>query len=294
VKTTDGQVRKLMEEFGKLGQVGLAAMRAGVDRKTGRKYLEAGKLPSELEQARTWRTREDPFTEDWPALAKRLEDEPGLEAKTLFELLCEEHAGRYEPGQLRTLQRRVALWRAQRGPDREIFFRQAHRPGEAGQTDFTETASLAVTILGEVFIHLLCVLVLPFSNWQWATVCLSESMAALRRGVQAALFQLGRVPEFHQTDNSTAATHRIPSGQEVLVEGRQRPFNSEYLALMRHFGMKPRTTEVAAKEQNGDVEAGHRALKARLEQALLVRGSRDFESVDAWQASTSSSGIRQT
>lgn len=98
MKTTDGQVRKLMEEFGKLGEVGLAAMRAGVDRKTGRKYLEAGKLPSELEQARTWRTREDPFTEDWPALAKRLEDEPGLEAKTLFELLCEEHAGRYEPG----------------------------------------------------------------------------------------------------------------------------------------------------------------------------------------------------
>lgn len=283
MKTTDGQVRKLMEEFGKHGRVGLAAMRAGVDRKTGRKYVGAGKLPSELEQPRAWRTREDPFTEDWPALAKRLEDEPGLEAKTLFELLCEEHSGRYEPGQLRTLQRRVALWRAQRGPEREIFFRQSHRPGEAGQTDFTETASLAVTIAGGIFVHLLCVFVLPFSNWQWATVCLSESMAAIRRGVQAALFQLGRVPEFHQTDNSTAATHRIPSGQEVVVEGRQRPFNNEYLALMRHFGMKPRTTEVYAKEQNGDVEAGHRALKARLEQALLVRGSRDFESVDAWQ-----------
>ncbi|MCC6646473.1 MAG: hypothetical protein IT374_12990, partial [Polyangiaceae bacterium] len=42
---------------------------------------------------------------------------------------------------------------------------------------------------------MLCVFVLPFSNWRWATVCLSESMAALRRGVQRALFQLGRVPE---------------------------------------------------------------------------------------------------
>ena len=53
---------------------------------------------------------------------------------------------------------------------------------------------------------------------------------------------------------------------------------------MRHFGMKPRTTEVGAKEQNGDVEAANGALKRALEQALLVRGSRDFDSRDAWQS----------
>ena len=284
MRTTDGQVRKLMEEMAKHGQVGLAAMRAGMDRKTARKYVAIRKLPSELAAPRTWRTRPDPFAEDWPALAGRLEAEPGLEAKTLFERLCEEHPGRYEPGQLRTLQRRVRLWRAQMGPPREVMFAQAHRPGEAAQTDFTETASLAITIGGEAFASLLCVFVLPVSNWQWATVCLSESLAAIRRGVQAALFQLGRVPQFHQTDNSTAATHRIPKGSEGHVEGRRRPFNDEYLALMRHFGMTPRTTEIAAKEQNGDVEASHRALKGRLEQALLVRGIREFDSVDAWQA----------
>src|SRR5260370_42549016 len=54
--------------------------------------------------------------------------------------------------------------------------------------------------------------------------------------------------------------------------------------MMRHFGMTPRTTEVGAKEQNGDVEAANGAFKRRLEQALLVRGSRDFESVEKWQA----------
>jgi hypothetical protein len=115
-------------------------------------------------------------------------------------------------------------------------------------------------------------------------VCLSESLAGLRRGVQAALFQLGRVPEFHQTDNSTAATHRIPDGRSVLVDtiGR-RPFNAEYLALMRHFGMKPRTTAIGAKEQNGDVEASNGAVKRRLKQALLIRGSTEFGTVDEWQ-----------
>src|SRR5262249_52720003 len=108
-------------------------------------------------------------------------------------------------------------------------------------------------------------------------------IAALRRGVQRALFQLGRVPRYHQTDNSTAATHKIPDGQAHCFEDGKRPFNDGYLALMRHYGMTPRTTEVGAKEQNGDVEAGHGALKRRLEQALLVRGSRDFESAEVWQ-----------
>ena len=156
------------------------------------------------------------------------------------------------------------------GPEREIWFTQAHRPGEAAQTDFTSTPELGVTLAGQVFIHLLCVTVLPYSNWQWATACLSESMSALRRGLQAALFQLGRVPQFHQTDHSTAATHQISK------DTSDRKFNEEYVGIMRHFGMQPRTTAVGAKEQNGDVEAANGALKRRLEQALLVRGSRDF------------------
>jgi hypothetical protein len=272
-----------MEEMSKHGRIGQAAMKADMDRKTARKYVTAGKLPSAMVQPRDWRTRPDPFEEHWPEVEARLRDTPELEAKTLFELLQDAHPGRYDDGQLRTLQRRVRQWRATHGPEREIVLAQQHRAGEAAQTDFTHATELGVTIAGQLFAHMLCVLVLPYSNWQWATLCLSESMAALRRGVQRALFQLGRVPRYHQTDCSTAATHRIPDGQAVCFEGGKRPFNAEYVALMRHLGMTPRTTEIGAKEQNGDVEAGHRALKRRLEQALLVRGSRDFESEAAWQ-----------
>jgi hypothetical protein len=273
-----------MEEMSKHGEIGHAAMLADMDRKTARKYIRAGKLPSEMAGPRTWCTRKDPFAKDWEAIEALLTDSPELEAKTLFVALTEKYPGRYEPGQLRTLQRHVKQWRAEHGPDKEILLAQHHRAGEAAQTDFTWTTELAVTIAGQVFVHMLCVFVLPFSNWQWATVCLSESMAALRRGVQAALFQLGRVPEYHQTDNSTAATHRIPDGKVVLTDGGKRPFNEDYLALMRHFGMKPRTTEIGAKEQNGDVEASNGALKRRLNQALLLRGSRDFASVEAWES----------
>jgi transposase len=276
VRTTDAQVRKLMEEMSKHGKVGRAALRAGMDRKTARKYVAAGQLPSQMQQPRAWRTRPDPFVEDWPEIAKRLADAPELEAQALFEDLLSRQPERYEPGQVRTFQRRVKQWRAQEGPDKEVFFPQAHRPGEAAQTDFTDAGELSITIAGEPFPHLLCHFVLPYSNWDWATTCQSESMLALRRGVQSAVFRLGRIPKFHQTDNSTAATHDLRTGK--------RGFNQEYADLMKHLGMKPRTTGVGKKEQNGDVEAANGALKRRLKQHLLLRGSRDFDSVEAWEA----------
>lgn len=263
-----------MDEMSTHGKVGLAAMKSGMDRKTARKYVKAGKLPSQMKKERHWRTRKDPFAEDWPAMAAMLEDAPALEAKALFEHLCREKPGKYKPGQLRTFQRRVKAWRAQHGPAKEVFFPQEHRPGEALQTDFTWCNELGVTIAGEPFEHLLCHVVLPYSDWQCATPCRSESMAALSEGLQRAVFRLGRVAEYHQTDNSTAATHDLPSGK--------RDYNERYLALMRHLGMTPRTTAIGAKEQNGDVEAANGALKRRLEQHLLLRGHRDFASGEAY------------
>lgn len=274
-QVTDRQVRKLREEMARHGEVGLASMRAGMDRTTGRKYLRMGKLPSELRRPRTWRTRPDPFAEDWAGIEARLTEAPELEALALFEDLMARSPGRYQEGQLRTFQRRVKDWRARNGPEKEVFFPQAHRPGEALQTDFTHAAELRITLQGQPFPHLLCHVVLPYSNWQWATVCQSESMLALRRGVPAALAQLGRVPAYHQTDNSTAATHDLATGK--------RGFNEAYAALMRHLGMSPRTTGIGEKEQNGDVESANGALKRRLNQHLLLRGSRDFEGVEVYE-----------
>jgi hypothetical protein len=265
-----------MEELERHGKVGLAALRAGLHRNTARRYRDLGKVPSEIKEPRSWRTRDDPFAEDWPAVVERLADAPELEAKILFEDLLSRRPDRYEPGQVRTFQRRVKAWRAQEGPAKEVFFAQEHRPGEALQSDFTWANELAITIGGEPFPHQLCHVVLPYSNWSWPTVCFSESLAALRRGVQTAVFRLGRVTHFHQTDNSTAATHDLQTGK--------RGFNAEYEALMRHLGMEPRTIEPGQKHQNGDVEALNGALKRRLEQHLLLRGSREFASQEAYES----------
>ena len=272
---TDAQVRKLMEEMSKHNKIGLASMRAGMDRKTGRKYLREGKLPSQIQHPRRWRTRKDPFEKDWSQIAEMLKDAPELEAKALFEWLQEQRPDRYEPGQLRTLQRRIKQWRAKEGPDKEVFFAQEHRPAEAMQTDFTWCTELGITISGQPFKHMLCHPVLPYSNWQWATVCRSESFAALKRGVQQAVMRLGRVPRFHQTDNTTAATYKPQEGK--------RCFNDDYQRLMDHFGMTPRTIAVGKSNQNGDGESLNGALKRKLKQHLLLRGSNDFDTVQQYE-----------
>jgi hypothetical protein len=188
-------------------------------------------------------------------------------------MLQAQHTERYEDGQLRTLQRRVRWWRAAHGPEQEIMLAQQHRVGEAAQTDFTGTTELAVTLAGQVFVHLLCVLVQPYSHWQWVTVCLSESMAALRKGVQRALLQLGRVPRYHQTDNSTAATHRIPADKKACFMRIDEPdvgVGVLMLQVVRQAGQLDRRRREAAVALRDPEARGRRACRS----THAPRGSR--------------------
>jgi hypothetical protein len=280
--TPDRKVRKLMEEYGKTGNLTTASLRADMDRKTARRYVETGKMPSEVAgetAGREWRTREDGFADDWGEVEERLEAAPELEAKALFDWLCEEHPGVYQEGQLRTFQRRVREWRALNGPEQEVYFPQEHEPGMRMETDFTSMNSLQITINRERFPHLVCHSVLVYSNWEWGTICESESFLALRHGLQRTLVRLGRIPVEHWTDHTTAATHEI-RGQG----GRERGFNRQYLELMGHYKMQPHTIQVREPHENGDVESAHGVLKRRMEQHLLLRGHRDFASEEAYEA----------
>lgn len=273
----DTQVEKLMSEHEKHGNISRAAMMAGMNRKTARKYLREGKLSSEKSiPGRDYKTRADPIIPvHWEEIQQMLTDAPALEAKALFGWIQVKYPEHYHIGQLRTFQRKVKQWRATEGPNREVFFGQCHRPGEAFQLDFTNCNELRITIRGEAFDHMLCHCVLPYSNWEWATVCRSESFLALRRGTQSALFRLCHVTEYMQTDSLSAATHELGEGS--------RGFNKQYEEFVSHFGMKPRRIAVGQCNQNGDVEALNGTLKRCLKQHLLLRGSYDFESVEAYE-----------
>lgn len=269
---SDKQVRMMQKVMKEKCRLGTAAVKAGMCRQTASKYYREGRLPSEKKTARTWRTRSNPFESVWDEVQAMLNNAPGLEAVSIFDELEERYPGRFDPGQLRTLQRQIRVWRALHGDDKsqEIFFTQRHRAGEAAQTDFTHTGELNLTIDGQPYRPLLCHVVLPYSNWEWATACKSESFLALRQGVQEAFYRLGYTPCWHQTDNSTSATHNIGSGE--------RAFTKDYQELMNNLGMKPRVIAVGKSEQNGTVEAKNGAFKRFLHQQLLRRGSTDFES----------------
>lgn len=249
-------------------------------RKTVAKYEQLGRLPSELKEPRQYRTRPDAFEADWPTVEQMLEEAPGLEAKALFEWLCEQHPGRYRPGQLRTFQRRVSGWRAVH-QKKVASLPQVHEPGEVMQTDGTWLSSLGVTIQGEPFKHILIHSVLPYSNWEWGRIAQSESLAALHRGLRSALVKLGHVPGCHQTDNSSAATYWPGAKEET---NPKREYTDGYLQILEHYGLQPRTTHVNSPQEDGDVESSNGGLKRAIEQHLLLRGSRDFQSIEAYEA----------
>ncbi|HVI77831.1 MAG TPA: IS21 family transposase [Candidatus Acidoferrum sp.] len=252
----------------------VAASKAGMDVKTARKYLRARRLPSEMKAERHWRTRKDWFEDVWPRIREQLSTNPGLEVKTIFAALQREHPERFADGQLRTLQRKVKHWRATEGPAQEIYFVQEHRAGELCESDFTHLTELGVSIAGEEFPHLLYHFVLTYSNWETGMVCYSESFASLSEGLQQALWELGGVPVLHRTDRMTAAINNLTD----LAD-----FQRNYQALMRHYGMEGRKIQTGRPNENGDVEQGHYRFKRALEQALLLRGSRDFPSVREYE-----------
>jgi hypothetical protein len=198
---------------------------------------------------------------------------PGLEAKTLFQALQRDHPGRFPDGQLRTLQRRIKQWRAEHGPAKEVFFSQIHHPGRLCASDFTHCDELAVTLQGSPFPHMIYHFVLTYSNWETGTLCFSESFESLSEGLQNALGELGGVPQLHRTDRLTAA---------VQPGGGPDTFKRRYQALLDHYGLAAQAIQAGKGNENGDVEQRHHRFKTALDQALMLRGSRDFSDRDAY------------
>jgi hypothetical protein len=265
----DPEVLGMLRERAKGRTQAQAAARAGMSVRTVRKYEHLGQLPSQLKQPRRYRTRPNPFEADWPWIVAQLERDPALQATTLFALLGTLQPGRYQETQLRTLQRRIAGWRAQHGPAQEVIFPQVHEPGVDAQSDFTHMTSLGVTLGGVPFPHLLFHLVFVYSNVEAIRVCFSESFEALVEGLETCLWSLGGVPQRHRTDHLSAAIRPLDAAGRAQASER-------YGALMRHYGLEPTTNNVGIAHENGDVEQAHHRFKEAVDQALRVRGSHDF------------------
>jgi len=247
----------------------LAAAKAGISERSARRMESAVTLPSQSPR-RYWRSRPDPFADVWEAeIVPLLKSAPQLMAVTLLRKLQDDHPDRFPDGMVRTLQRHIRQWRAVQGPPKEVFFPQAHAPGHRGLSDFTAMGDLRVTISNVPFVHIRYHFVLAFSRWEHVEVVESgETFEALSKGLQNALWQAGGAPHEHRSDSLSAAFKN-------LVE--EEDFTVRYTALLDHYGMVGTRNNRGVSHENGSVESSHRYLKEAIDQALLLRGHRDFE-----------------
>jgi hypothetical protein len=253
----------------------LAAAKAGISERSARRIESSVTLPSQNPR-RYWRSRADPFIDVWDTeIVPLLKSAPKLMAITLLRKLQDDHPERFPDGMLRTLQRHVRKWRALEGPSKEVFFPQDHAPGHRGLSDFTAMGKLCITIAGAAFAHILYHFVLAFSRWEHVEVVEGgESFEALSKGLQNALWQAGGAPQEHRTDSLSAAFKNLAEEEDFTVR---------YTALLDHYGMAGTRNNRGVSNENGSVESSHRYLKEAIEQALLLRGHRDFDSRAAYE-----------
>lgn len=254
----------------------IAAAKAGFSRATSYRIEGDPRLPSQKKQERG-RRRPDPLAAVWDAeIVPMLKAAPGLRAIAVLAEIRRRHP-EISPGIRRTLERRMRTWRALEGPEQDVMFRQEHPPGRMGLSDFTDTSELGVRVAGHVLEHRLYHFRLAFSGFAHAHVVLGgESFVALAEGLQNALWALGGVPQEHRSDSLSAAFCNLDrDAQEDLTQ--------RYQGLMRHYDMTPSRNNPGVAHENGSIESPHGHLKKALEDALLLRGSRDFDDLDAYR-----------
>ena len=129
------QVRTLMKYSKTLSQEA-AADKAGMSLRTARNYLKAG---GQMGEAKDWKyrlTHKDAFSGVMPEVECMLAINPGLQAQTLMQWLIDQYPEEFNWSHKRTLERRISKWRALKGPDQEVMFRQELIAGKQSQSDW--------------------------------------------------------------------------------------------------------------------------------------------------------------
>ena len=254
----------------------VAAAKAGFSRASAYRIEADPTLPSQAKTPRS-RRRPDPLGELFKTeIQPMLEAAPALRAVAIFEEMQRRHP-ELPPGIRRTIERRVRQWRALHGPAQEVIFRQTHEPGRQGLSDFTDMNGLNVTVAGAPLAHRLYHFRMVYSGFAYAHVVLGgESFVALAEGLQNALWSLGGAPSEHRSDSLSAAFRNLESGTEDDLTLR-------YDALCAHYGMTPTRNNRGVAHENGAIEGPHAHLKAAINDALLMRGSRDFAQLSAYR-----------
>jgi hypothetical protein len=245
--------------------------------RTAYRIEEDPRLPSQKPLPRG-RRRPDPLVAIFDSeIVPMLEVAPALRPIAIFEEMGRRHPELPE-GVRRTMERRIRQWRALNGQDRDVIFRQVQEPGRMGLSDFTEMRDLAVRVSGIELDHRLYHFRLACSGFEHVHVILGgESYVALAEGLQNALWALGGAPREHRSDSLSAAFRNLDR------EARE-DLTRRYDALCSHYRMEPTRNNRGVAHENGAIESPHGHLKLAIRDALLMRGTIDFEDLGAYRS----------
>ena len=254
-----------------------AAAQASMSLKTAYRIESDPRLPTQKALPRG-RRRPDPLIAIFDTeVVPLLEASPGMRPIAIFEEMRRRHP-ELPDGVRRTMERRIRQWRALKGQDRDVIFSQVQEPGRMGLSDFTEMRDLAVRICGVVLDHRLYHFRLACSGFEHVHVILGgESYVALAEGLQNALWALGGAPREHRSDSLSAAFRNLDrDAREDLTQ--------RYDALCAHYHMEPTRNNRGVAHENGAIESPHGHLKHSIRDALLMRGTMDFEDLIAYRS----------
>ena len=255
----------------------VAAAQAAISLKTAYRIEGDPRLPSQKSAPRG-RRRPDPLLTIFESeVVPMLEAKPGMRPIAIFEEMRRRHPEMPDAVR-RTMERRIRQWRALKGEDRDVVFRQVQEPGRMGLSDFTEMGDLAVCVAGAKLQHRLYHFRLACSGFEHVHVILGgESYVALAEGLQNALWTLGGAPREHRSDSLSAAFRN-------LDRDAREDLTTRYDALCAHYGMEPTRNNRGVAHENGGIESPHGHLKSAIRDALLMRGTIDFEDLGAYRS----------
>ena len=263
-------------KFCQTNTTAVAAAKASISIATAYRLEKDTRLPSQRKTPRE-RRRPDPLGDIFDAeIVPMLQAAPGIRAIAIFEEMLRRHP-ELGGGIRRTMERRIRSWRAIHGEEQEVIFRQIHEPGRVGLSDFTDMGSAGVTVAGQPLDHRLYHFRLAYSGFEHAHVVLGgESFVALAEGLQNALWSLGGVPREHRSDSLSAAFRNLDKNARAdLTRG--------YEELITHYGMTATRNNAGVAHENGSIEGPHGHLKRAINDALLMRGSSDFDDLAAYR-----------
>ena len=254
----------------------IAAAKASISTATAYRIEKDARLPSQKKAPRD-RRRPDPLADIFDAeIVPLLKAAPAIRPIAIFEEMLRRHP-ELGAGIRRTIERRIRSWRAIHGEEQEVIFRQVHEPGRLGLSDFTDMGSAGVTIAGQQLDHRLYHFRLAYSGFEHAHVVLGgESFVALAEGLQNALWSLGGVPREHRSDSLSAAFRNLDRDARADLTRR-------YEELVAHYGMTATRNNAGIAHENGSIEGSHGHLKRAIKDALLMRGSSDFDDLAAYR-----------